>query len=89
MLLSQARLGVVSVLLARPAATFPELKDLLGLTQGNLSVHLRKLEEAVYVTIEKDFADNKPRTTVRLTKTGRAAFLAHVARLERIARDGK
>jgi DNA-binding MarR family transcriptional regulator len=87
-LLSQVRLGVVSVLVARKSATFPELKALLGVTQGNLTVHLRKLEDAEYVAIEKEFVDRKPRTTVTLTRAGRRAFLAHVEMLERIARDG-
>lgn len=86
-LLSQVRLGVVSVLMTRGSATFPELRDLLELTQGNLSVHLRKLEEAGYVGIAKDFVDRKPRTTATLTRRGRSAFLAHVETLARIARD--
>lgn len=85
-LLSQVRLGVVSVLMTRGSATFPELRDLLDLTQGNLSVHLRKLEEAAYVSIAKDFVDRKPQTTATLTRRGRAAFLAHVDALARIAR---
>lgn len=88
LLLSQVRLGVVAVLIERGAATFPDLKDLLGVTQGNLGVHLRKLEDGGYVTIEKDFVDRKPRTTARLTAAGRTAFLSHVARLEAIARGG-
>jgi DNA-binding MarR family transcriptional regulator len=86
LLLSQVRLGVVAVLVERDAATFPELKALLGVTQGNLGIHLRKLEDAGYVAIEKDFVDRKPRTTARLTAAGRAAFLAHVERLGRIAK---
>jgi DNA-binding MarR family transcriptional regulator len=86
MLLSQVRLGVVAVLVERGTATFPELKELLGVTQGNLGIHLRKLEDGGYVAIEKDFVDRKPRTTARLTDAGRAAFLAHVDRLGAIAR---
>lgn len=85
-LLSQARLGIVTVLLARPEATFSDLKDVLGLTQGNLGIHLQKLEEAGYVAVEKEFVDRRPRTTARLTPKGRAAFLQHVARLDRVAR---
>lgn len=87
-LLSQARLGIVTVLLGMEAATFPELKELLGLTQGNLGAHLRQLEEAKYVEIVKDFAGRRPRTTCRLTARGRKAFADHVARLERILRTG-
>jgi DNA-binding MarR family transcriptional regulator len=85
-LLSQARLGIVTVLLARPRATFSELKDLLDLTQGNLGIHLQKLEEAGYVAVDKEFVERRPRTTARLTAKGRAAFLEHVARLDRVAR---
>jgi DNA-binding MarR family transcriptional regulator len=89
-LLSRVRLGIVTVLISRPeGATFPDLKDLLGTTQGNLGVHLQKLEEEGYVTVKKDFVRRKPRTTARLTGKGRAAFLAHVEHLARIAREGK
>ena len=87
-LLSQARLGVVAVLLARPEVTFPDLKSLLGLTQGNLGAHLRSLEEAGYVEVEKAFVDRKPRTTCRLTARGRRAFERHVAVLGRLLKDG-
>ena len=86
LLLSQARLGIVTVLLERPASTFPDLKAVLGLTQGNLGAHLGKLEDAGYVAVTKEFVGKKPRTTVSLTDAGRAAFLAHVARLEALAR---
>ncbi len=86
LLMSRVRLGIVAVLVERDAATFPDLKAVLGVTQGNLGVHLRKLEEAGYVAVEKEFADRKPRTTARLTTVGRTAFLTHVERLGRIAR---
>ena len=88
LLLSQVRLGIVSVLVERDAATFPELKALLGVTQGNLGVHLRKLEEGGYLEVAKEFVDRKPRTTARLTAAGRAAFAEHVERLSKIARGG-
>lgn len=85
-LLSQARLGVISVLMTRRDAAFSDLKALLGLTQGNLGVHLQKLEEAGYVAVTKEFVGRKPRTTASITARGRRAFLDHVARLEQIAR---
>jgi DNA-binding MarR family transcriptional regulator len=88
-LLSPARLGIVSVLLARREASFADLKALLDLTQGNLGAHLGTLEEAGYVEVEKSFVDKRPRTTVRLTRAGRAAFHAHLAHLERIAREAR
>jgi DNA-binding MarR family transcriptional regulator len=87
-LLSQARLGIVSVLMTRDNASFSDLKSLLTLTQGNLGVHLRKLEEVGYVEVRKEFVERKPRTTASITKSGRAAFLAHVRQLGRIA-DGQ
>ena len=87
LLLSQARLGIITVLLARKGATFSDLKGLLGLTQGNLGIHLRKLEEAGYVGVKKEFSKRRPRTTARLTAKGRKAFLRHVERLEKMARD--
>jgi len=82
----KARLGVMSILAARGAALFTELKALLELTDGNLSVHLRVLEEAGYVSIEKKFVGRKPQTTVRLSKKGRLAFEHYVEVLEEIVR---
>ncbi len=88
LLLSAVRLGVVTALFGRGEMSFVELKDSLGLTQGNLGIHLQKLADAAYVVIAKEFVDRKPRTTARLTPKGRAAFLAHVKRLDEIARRG-
>jgi len=68
------RLGIVAYLANAEVADFNELKAALQATQGNLSVHLRKLEEAGYVTIEKSFLGRKPLTQARLTPAGRAAF---------------
>lgn len=85
-LLSQVRLGIVTVLITRKDATFSDLKSLLGLTQGNLGIHLQKLEEAGYVATKKAFVKRKPRTTVRITPKGRDAFLRHVEQLEKVAR---
>jgi DNA-binding MarR family transcriptional regulator len=88
-LLSQARLGIVTVLVTRAEATFTDLKEILGLTQGNLGIHLGKLEEAGYVEIRKEFVARKPRTTARITESGRAAFLAHVDLLAAVARSAQ
>ena len=76
-LLSPARLGVVTALLGREEATFPDLKDLLGLTQGNLGAHLRTLEEAGYVGVQKMFKGKIPLTVLRLTRAGKSAFDAY------------
>ncbi|MFQ5504557.1 MAG: winged helix-turn-helix domain-containing protein [Planctomycetota bacterium] len=85
MLLSQVRLGIISVLVSRRNATFTALKDLLNLTQGNLTIHLKKLEKAGYVAVKKDFVARKPRTMCRITAKGRKAFLAHLEQLQAIA----
>ena len=72
------RLGVMTYLMQSEVADFNELKAALDATQGNLSVHLRKLEDAGYVTIEKSFPDRKPRTRIRISPAGQAAFSRYV-----------
>lgn len=74
----RVRLGIMAYLADAEAADFTELKTLLEVTQGNLSVHLRKLEEAGYVSIDKSFVDRKPLTRVRMTPAGRKAFAAYL-----------
>lgn len=74
----RVRLGIVAYLASAEVADFTELKDLLEVTQGNLSVHLRKLEDAGYVAIDKSFVGRKPLTRVRLTEAGRAAFASYL-----------
>ena len=86
--LSRARLGIISVLITVEGATFPELKELLRLTQGNLGAHLRWLEEVGYVVLRKEFVGRKPRTTASLTEAGHAAFKHHIATLEAILKNG-
>src|SRR5436190_10735316 len=78
------RLGVMAYLANAEVADFNELKSVLEVTQGNLSVQLRKLEEAQYVTIEKSFLGRKPRTQVRNTNAGRAAFAAYLQELGKL-----
>jgi DNA-binding MarR family transcriptional regulator len=85
------RLGIVSALAGAPSLTFGELKAALGATDGNLSVHARKLEEAGYVACEKGFDGRVPRTEYRLTDAGRRAlrrYLDHLDALIRAARKG-
>ena len=65
-------------------AEFNELKAVLEATQGNLSVHLRKLEEAGYVALEKGYLGRRPQTRVRLTSAGRAAFAGYLEAMTRI-----
>ena len=74
----RVRLGIMAFLSSAEAADFSTLKARLQLTDGNLSVHLRKLEEAGYVAIDKSFVGKKPLTTVSLTEPGRAAFIRYL-----------
>ena len=72
------RLGIMVYLADVDAADFTELKTVLEATQGNLSVHLKKLDEAGYVAIDKSFVNNKPLTRVSITPEGRRAFAAYL-----------
>ena len=72
------RLGIMVYLADAETADFTELKTVLEATQGNLSVHLKKLEEAGFVAIDKSFKDNKPLTRVSITREGRQAFGAYL-----------
>jgi DNA-binding MarR family transcriptional regulator len=74
----RVRLGIMAYLADAEVADFNELKAALKLTQGNLSIHLRKLEEAGYIEIDKSFLGRRPLTRARLTPKGRAAFRAYL-----------
>ena len=80
------RLAIVSALAVAPSLTFAELKQILGTTDGNLSVHARKLEDAGYVTVAKSFADRVPRTEYTLTAAGRNALERYVGHMEDLIR---
>ena len=75
------RLGIMAYLSSISPAIFGELKEKVGATDGNLSTHLRKLEEAGYVEQEKRFVGRRPQTRVHLTKAGREAWLAYLSRM--------
>ena len=72
------RLGIMAYLAHAEAADFNELKAALNATKGNLSIHLRKLEEAGYVSIDKSFLNRRPLTRARLTPEGRQAFTVYL-----------
>jgi DNA-binding HxlR family transcriptional regulator len=76
------RLGIVSALAVNDALTFNELKAALETTDGNLSVHARKLEEAEYIECTKSFEGRMPRTEYRLTRSGRDALERYLAHME-------
>lgn len=80
------RLGIVSALAASDCLTFPELRDLLGTTDGNVSVHARKLEQAGYVSCSKSFEGRIPRTEYRLTAVGRRALDKYLNHMEALIR---
>jgi DNA-binding HxlR family transcriptional regulator len=85
------RLGIVSALAVNRSLTFNELKALLKTTDGNLSVHARKLEEADYIVCTKSFDGRLPKTEYRLTAAGRRAlerYLNHMEALIRATREG-
>ena len=78
----RVRLGIVSALAVEESLTFNELKERLDTSDGNLSVHARRLEEAGYVEIRKSFEGRIPRTDYRLTKTGRQALQGYLDHME-------
>ena len=78
----RVRLGIVSALAVEESLTFNELKERLETSDGNLSVHARRLEEAGYVEIRKSFAGRIPRTDYRLTETGREALQRYLDHME-------
>ena len=87
----RVRLAIVSALAARERLTFNELKSLLKTSDGNLSVHARKLEDAEYITCDKSFQSRVPKTEYRLTALGRRAlerYLDHMEALIRATRAG-
>ncbi len=81
------RLRIMAALTALPEGTeieFSALRDLLDLTDGNLGAHLRKLEDAGYVTVNKTFVGRRPKTFLSASPAGKQAFEAHVAALKEI-----
>ncbi|WP_317195509.1 winged helix-turn-helix domain-containing protein [Rufibacter psychrotolerans] len=81
---SRARLGIMSVLMVEDKVDFNTLKENLQLTDGNLASHLRALEEADYLQVEKQFVGRKPQTTYQATESGRQAFKSHLDALEQL-----
>lgn len=78
------RLGIMSVLIVNEMVDFNRLKELLDVTDGNLATHLKKLEEAKYITVEKTFVGRKPKTNYAVTIEGKEAFSKHIEALEKI-----
>ena len=85
---NRVRLAVMSLLMVEEEMDFGRLKEALQLTDGNLSSHAAKLEDAGYIEVEKKFVGKKPKTLYRATPAGRKAFQEHLDALERIIRGG-
>ena len=83
----KTRLGIVSALAVSPSLTFNELKAVLKTTDGNVSVHARKLEEAGYLTCKKSFEGRMPRTEYALTAAGRRALEKYLNHMEALIRN--
>jgi len=83
----KGRLAILSVLAASPELSFTELRNLLEMTDGNLSVHIRTLQEAGYLAVTKSFRKRKPLTTCALTPAGKIAFTQYLDLLEQFVRQ--
>ena len=81
---SRIRLAIISVLVTGEVADFNYIKKKVNATDGNLSVHIKKLEEAKYISVSKTFMERKPHTSYKLTKKGSQAFEAYVNKLEEL-----
>jgi DNA-binding MarR family transcriptional regulator len=85
----KGRLAIMSLLAASPELSFTELRDTLGMTDGNLTTHIRTLQEAGYVSVAKTYQNNRPLTTCLLTTKGRKAFAEYINLLEKIVQQSK
>jgi DNA-binding MarR family transcriptional regulator len=85
----KGRLAIMSMLAASPELSFTDLRDTLSMTDGNITTHIRTLQEAGYISVTKSFQNNRPLTTCSLTAAGRKAFTQYINFLERIVRQNK
>lgn len=80
----KGRLAIMSMLAASPELSFTEMRNALGMTDGNLTTHIRTLQEAGYLAVSKTYEKNRPLTTCSLTANGRKAFASYIDLLEQI-----
>jgi DNA-binding MarR family transcriptional regulator len=85
----KGRLAIMSALAASPELSFTELRDMLDMTDGNLTTHIRTLREEGLVSVAKSYEKNRPLTTCSLTTAGRKAFAEYINLLEQIVRQNK
>lgn len=81
---NRIRLGIMSILMVNESADFSTLKELLGITDGNLASHAKALEAENYISVEKQFIGKKPNTSYRATTEGKKAFQEHIEALEKL-----
>ncbi|MDD2799812.1 MAG: transcriptional regulator [Bacteroidales bacterium] len=84
---SKVRLGIMSTLMVNEKADFNSLKEWLGLTDGNLSSHVKGLEEMGYIDVQKQFVGRKPYTSYHITDAGKIAFTEHINALEALIKS--
>jgi len=85
----KGRLAIMSLLAASPQLSFTEMRDTLSMTDGNLTAHMRTLQEAGYASVTKEFQGGRPLTTYSLTAQGRKAFATYINLLEQIVQQTK
>ncbi len=85
----KGRLAIMSMLAAAPELSFTELRDALAMTDGNLTTHIRALQQEGYLTVAKSYQNHRPLTTCSLTPAGRKAFADYINLLEQIVRQNK
>ena len=85
----KGRLAIMSMLAASPELSFTELRDVLSMTDGNLTTHLRALQQEGYVALAKSYQNRRPLTTCSLTAAGRKAFADYVTLLEKIVQENR
>jgi DNA-binding MarR family transcriptional regulator len=85
----KGRLAIMSLLAASPELSFTELRDTLNMTDGNITTHIRTLQEAGYIAVAKSYQNNRPLTTCSLTASGRKAFTSYINLLEQIIQQTK
>ncbi|WP_196891191.1 winged helix-turn-helix domain-containing protein [Aureivirga marina] len=83
------RLGIMSALVVNDAVDFKSLKELLGVTDGNLASHLKALEKEEFILVQKQFIGRKPNTKYSATSTGKEAFKKHIEALEQIIKSSQ
>ena len=85
----KGRLAIMSMLAATPELSFTELRDALEMTDGNLTSHMRTLQETGYVSVAKSYENNRPLTTCSLTPAGKKAFANYIDLLEQVLQQAK